>query len=277
MKRYRRSFFVLIIILTLCFNTVIAANADSPHSFNSEQRKEIKEAIQEFLNSTKNLDFLPVQSFDADQAFPIDYSNEYIIETVKKKGSFFALKGENEQVHVPTSNGEIRLQIKDGKVRVLGYSVAADGIAKGFSWNKLETALQNAGLSGDPERVRIVGSSLYLAVFACIQLDGKEYVAVFNSMMDEADIENEKLYPAEELIAKMDAYYDEEATKKAARIAWLNGEGVGGGGVLARDTPIPQINFQRLSLIGGAAALCLILFLVFRKRQKRQRCTEKAE
>ena len=198
MKSCRSLFFVLILILMLCSGTAITANADSSRSFNSEQRKEIKEAIQDFLKSTKNLDFLPVQSFDADEAFPIDYSNEYVIETVKKKGSFFALKGENEQVHVPTSNGEIRLQIKDGKVRVLGYSVAADGIAKGFSWNKLETALQNAGLSGDPERVRIVGSSLYLAAFACIQLDGKEYVAVFNSMMDEADIENEKLYPAEE-------------------------------------------------------------------------------
>lgn len=69
----------------------------------------------------------------------------------------------------------------------------------------------------------------------------------------------------------MDTYYDEEATQKAARIAWLNGEGAGGGGVLARGTPLPRINFLRLGLISGAVALFLILFLAFIKRQKRQR------
>ena len=70
--------------------------------------------------------------------------------------------------------------------------------------------------------------------------------------------------------AKMDAYYDEEATKKAARIVWLNGEGLGGGGILTRGTPLPQVNFLRLGLIGGAVVLCFALFLVFNRRQKRQ-------
>ena len=68
MKSCRSLFFVLILLLMLCSGTAITANADSSRSFNSEQRKEIKEAIRDFLKSTKNLDFLPVRSFDADEA-----------------------------------------------------------------------------------------------------------------------------------------------------------------------------------------------------------------
>ena len=268
MKRYNRLLLALFLLFALCSGSVMAANTEASKTFNYEQRQEITEAIQAFLKSTKNLDFLPVQSFDANQAFPINYSNEYVIETVKKKGSFFALKGENEQIHVPTGNGEISLQMKDGNVKVLGYSVSATGEAKGFSWKKLESAMQKAGLSGDPEKVRIVGSSLYLAVFACIQLDGKEYVAVFNSMMDEAGIEDEKLYPMEELLSKMEAYYDEEATQKAGLIAWLNGGRIGGGGVLERGTPLPRINFLRLGLIGGAIVVCVLFVARGLKKRK---------
>ena len=272
----KRCFLLIIsIILSLCFATTVMAESPYPSSFSKEQRDAMKEEIQAFFNSISGLDVLPAQSFDADQAFFIEPCNEYIVETVRKRGSFFSLKCEESLVCVPTNNGEIRLQVTGEKVKVLGYSVSATGKPQGFSWTKLASAIKNYGLKGDPERNRIIRSNLYSAVFAVISLEGKEYVAVFNSMMDEAGIEDEKLYPAEELLAKMDAYYDEEATQKAARIAWLNGGSLGGGGILTRGTPLPQVNFLRLGLIGGAVVLCLALFLVFNRRRKREHRTGK--
>ena len=258
MRRCKHLILFLFLLLTLTAETAKAAGEKTPEAFSTEQKAEIEEAIKEFFKNTNNLDVLPVQSFDTDQAFFQETCSEYIVETVRKQGSFFALSGENKQICVPTNNGEIRLQTENRKVSVLGYSVSASGKAKGFSWKKLETALRNAGLSGNPEKVRIIKSTLYHAVFACIQLSNKEYVVVFNSMLDEAGIEDEKLYPAEDLLAKMDAYYDEEATQKAVRISWLNGEVISGG-VLVRGTPLPQINFLRLGLIGGLVILCAVL------------------
>ncbi len=265
----RRCKYMLLLLLLLVLNTeaVMAVGKNTSEVFSEEQREQIKEAIREFFTSTDKLDILPIQSFDADQAFFQETCSEYIIETVRKKGSFFALSGENKQICVPTNNGEIRLQTENGKVSVLGYSVSASGEAKGFSWKKLEASLKAAGLSGNPEKVRIINSNLYHAVFTCVQLDNKEYVVVFNSMLDEAGIEDEKLYSAEDLLDKMDAYYDEEATQKAARISWLNGEVIGGGGVLMRGTPLPQINFLRLSIIGGLVILCVVLTI---KRVRRK-------
>ncbi len=266
MNRFRYLLFIAVFLIALTAETGRAASEMPQAIFREEQKEEIRAAIREFLDSTSNLGMLPVDGFDVDQAFIQEICKEYIVETVQKQSSFFALKGEDEQVCVPSGSGEIRLRIKDGKVTVLGYSVSASGVAKGFNWNKLDRMLQKAGLSGTPEKVRVLKSTLYQAVFVCIQMDGKEYVAVINSMMDEAGIEDEKLYTTEELVSKMDAYYDEAATQKAIRIAWLNGEGGGAGGVLVRGTPLPSIHWLRPVLLAGVMVLCVVLAV--RKRKK---------
>ena len=241
-----------------------------------ERKEEMKAAVHSFF-SPSGSDSLPFASFDVNQAYVIGFNNEYLVETVRKNGSFSSLKGENAQVWIPTGSGHITLQWKDGKFTAQGYSVSATGQSKGFSWDKMTKLLQEAGILSptDGKRAfladtRIVRSNLYQAVFASVYADGQEYVVVFNSMLDEAGIEDEKLYTKDELLDKLEAFYDEEATRKAVRNCFLNGSAIAGG-VLPRGTPVPQIDYVRLILIGGGIALVVFLLIRAGRRPKPDR------
>ena len=272
MKNIVKTLVFVLLLFLLPLNVSAAGEDRIRPSLLLEREDEMKEAIYSFF-SPSGSDSLPFASFDVNKAYEIESNNEYVVETVRKNGSFSSLKGENAQIRVPAGSGDITLQWKDGKFQVLGYSMSATGQRKGFSWDVMEQLFREAGIIGSSEAypfrldTRIVRSNLYQAVFASVITDGREYVVVFDSMLDEAGIEDENLYTKEEILDKLDAFYDEAATKKAVFISFLNGSAIAGG-MLPRGTPLPKLNFVRLILIGGGIALIVVL-LVHAGRKKK--------
>ena len=266
-------FFLLLFLLPL---NVSAAGEDRIRpSLLLEQREALTEAIYAYFTGLAGSDSPAVPSFDANQAYEIEFNHEYVVEAVRKKGSFSALKGENAQIRVPTGSGDIHLQWKDGKFTVLGVSSSASGKRKTFSWEVMEKLFREAGMlesSADyPYRLdtRIVRNNLYGAVFASVYCDGQEYVVVFDSMLDEAGIENEKLYTADELIGKMDAYYVEKTTVAAVVNAWLHGD-VLRAGYAVRGESRP-LRLQRLLCLIIAVILFVSVVIVLPVRAIRKR------